>query len=302
MHHRILASETIIPSSPVSSSDSRAFALVSLVYRLSRALDISPQLYTVEAEQTVWLLWERSAFDCYRLIEEYGPAIAWISEQFPLSLYGTTEVSESADCTIQSAGPDRLVCRKFTISGQDFAVLSDLCLRLSIQDDAVRHPMAEILRCVDPYHSWVAVRRTPLAENWFAGIREPDSRTFFRFLPLEDPLPVEEIGSFPTFWQALTLEQQQLLWLLLLRDGASAAEMDYVIAYWQEGWTFSPCKWELSLRRALAEAGVSIHYDADDFRMTNAAGRRIRYDYTSGTGAQRLCLKLLFPVAPERDT
>ena len=90
------------------------------------------------------------------------------------------------------------------------------------------------------------------------------------------------------------------LWLLLLCDGISAPEFDYVLSAFQEGRLNSLFSWELSLRMALDKAHVKISYEENNFHITRSDGSRILYDYAGGSAAEKLFLKILFPAIPSR--
>ena len=99
---------------------------------------------------------------------------------------------------------------------------------------------------------------------------------------------------------SLSAEQQERLWLLLLCDGISALEFDYVLSAFQEGRLNSLFSWELSLRMALDKAHVKISYEENNFHITRSDGSRILYDYAGGSAAEKLFLKILFPAIPSR--
>ena len=69
----------------------------------------------------------------------------------------------------------------------------------------------------------------------------------------------------------------------------------------QEKEEISLFQWELALRLALSEKGITISYDNEDFRVTDANGLRLRFDYRTGSAAEKVFLKILFPVVPERN-
>lgn len=79
-----------------------------------------------------------------------------------------------------------------------------------------------------------------------------------------------------------------------------ALEFETVWERWTAGDYASLFTWELSLRMALSEADWSVYNGPGDFRVIDAEGQRVRFDYQNGSAAEKLFLKILFPVRPER--
>ena len=51
---------------------------------------------------------------------------------------------------------------------------------------------------------------------------------------------------------------------------------------------------------ALAEAGIEVKYDESGFRILKSDGDRLIFNYEYGSVAEKLFLKILFPVSVKR--
>ena len=59
---------------------------------------------------------------------------------------------------------------------------------------------------------------------------------------------------------------------------------------------YSLFEWELALRLALSDMDISIKYDDNNFKVIDKNNKRLYFDYSSENNAEKLFLKILFPV------
>lgn len=296
MHHRIIAQQLRLHATPFGRNISKAAALVEWVYALENELDVSPKLYQIEREHTVWINFERSSLDCAWFFEEYAGIAAFVSQQYPVWAMGTVRGKESAEIEIRCCEQDNMLeITKSNISGENFASFTDLCLRVQMDDADERQEMVSLLSNLSAHQSYLAVHRCPLTKVWFAAYPDWEPYPFYQYLPLPG-------GNTDTreFWRDTTVEQRKELWLQLLREQASMPEFEYVLDALRQDNLTDFFQWELALRQALSEANVDISFLQGEFRMTDSAGKRLLFSYANGTAAERLLLKIIFPVAPGR--
>lgn len=93
----------------------------------------------------------------------------------------------------------------------------------------------------------------------------------------------------------LSVEQKKTLWLLFLEDGVSAVEFADLLEPAERG-EVPLFTWELALRLALDTAGIRVAYEPAGFQVAGPGGTRLRFDYLTGAPAEKLFLKILFPV------
>lgn len=295
MHQKRTAWEQHIPAPEIPSGENGACALVAFVYSLSKEFGCDPQAYLLGQEDTLWLYYGGSCFDCGAIWDEYALSMALAEQTFACSLYGTSERGEPVQLSAQlEREKDQICLQKQNISGKNFHRIRDLCVKIEVKEPQARQSLHDLFTHMSFRYGFAAVRRTPFVQAQLGGFLEPDAGTYYAYLRMEE----DAAGGF---LDALSVAQKQQLWLLFLQDGFSAVEFECVLQ--QMGSRCPPplFTWELSLRLALGEAGIAVHNDPDGFWVTDGTGRRRSFDYEAGVPAERLFLKLLFPVPPGRE-
>lgn len=294
MHHRLVVSQRQIKAPPYRRGVSKAAAVVELVYALENELDILPKLYVLEHEHTLWVNFENSCLECEWFFEEYSAITAFISAQYPATALGTVRGQESAEIEIRGCEQDSMLqITKSNISGKDFSTFTDLCLRILIENPAEMSEMYALLSNLSAHQTYLAVHRCPLTKEWFANYPDVDPYTCYQYIPLLG----DDCGK-ESFWEDITVEQRKYLWLQLLCEHSSMLEFEYVIEALCGGYLTDFFKWELALRQALDEENVEISFSNEEFRMTDKNGKRLLFSYVKGSGAEKLFLKIIFPVTP----
>ena len=182
---------------------------------------------------------------------------------------------------------------KRSTSGRDFDEISNICLRFYIEDEGERDELCSCLANLDYRQDYLAVSRTLLAKKLFVGIAEDYPDTYYRYLPMS--------GGDMEFWNALSMNQKNMLWILFLEYKVSAVEFEYVVNGLKDGSMVYLFTWELALRMALDELGISVESQEEDFKVLDKDGKRLRMDYGRGSEAEKLFLKILFPVIQEKQ-
>lgn len=97
----------------------------------------------------------------------------------------------------------------------------------------------------------------------------------------------------------LTVNQIVALWYKYLEDGISSLEFDWLYDQLEQQDAARLFQWELGLHIALSQLQIQIDYRAEGFTITNAVGNKMRFDFFSSLAAEKLFLKILFPVPPQ---
>lgn len=105
-----------------------------------------------------------------------------------------------------------------------------------------------------------------------------------------EPLPAGQLLC------ALTAEHKATLWKDFLADGIQAAEFDWLWAHYYTGKSLFLLTWELALHLALEELGFRVERGAQVFRVLDGTGRERQFDFARGGPAEKVFLKLLFPL------
>ncbi|QNM04471.1 hypothetical protein [Qiania dongpingensis] len=265
--------------------------LISLVYGISNELSLNPDIFERE-DGSIWIYYEHSEFPCSLLLDEYGALMAALHEEYPIVICGNADGKEAAQLQVVKEESEGIwYFEKSNLSGEDFDELESICIVVSTERGGIRKELAELLRGVRWEYEALAVRRSWYMEKALSGLEEMCPGAYFRYLPLTED--AEE-----TVWmESLTVTQMAELWSLLLENGVGAAEFEYALEALEHKNLNSVYSWELSLRMALNDCGVTVQYEDHGFRMERADGRRMVYDYGTGTAAEKMLLKILFPVS-----
>lgn len=266
--------------------------IVALHMTISSTLMMNPSLYA--NENSLWIYYGHSYFQCEILFSDLLYSLAYITRKYPLSIYGSANGIETAEIRL-IVNKDKVKVQKLNISGRDFGELYDLCLRIDFNDEKQLEVFKDILSGIDYRYDFLLIRRNQFTNKYFSHYPDLDKNSYYRYLPMR---PLNEIDT-DNF--SYTLNQQIKLWLLLLEDGVSALEFNVLIDKLEVGRFHSFFTWELALRFAVKQAGITISYDENGFEMRNCHGDRLIYDYINGSSAEQLLLKIIFPASPIKN-
>ena len=120
-----------------------------------------------------------------------------------------------------------------------------------------------------------------------------------------DPEAVEALGvdlvmgtadrmGFLDALEALTARQKEALWRGFLQDGTQPMEFQWLWDAYREGAVDSLLEWELTLQLTLEALGFAVVNGAG--RLTGPDGSARSFDLIRGGPAEKLFLKILFPL------
>ena len=122
-----------------------------------------------------------------------------------------------------------------------------------------------------------------------------------------DPEAVEALGvdlvmgtadrmGFLDALEALTARQKEALWRGFLQDGTQPMEFQWLWDAYREGAVDSLLEWELTLQLTLEALGFAVVNGAGRFTVTGPDGSARSFDLIRGGPAEKLFLKILFPL------
>lgn len=122
------------------------------------------------------------------------------------------------------------------------------------------------------------------------GLLVPVEGAFFAYFSWE---PEADWGQL---LYTLTAEHKLLLWEAFLEDGVQPKEFDWL---WEIYYTEKAgylLEWELALRMVLEKLRFHVEQGERSYRLIDGSGRERRFDFIQGGPAEKVFLKLLFPV------
>lgn len=96
--------------------------------------------------------------------------------------------------------------------------------------------------------------------------------------------------------EALSARQKEALWRGFLQDGTQPMEFQWLWDAYREGAVDSLLEWELTLQLTLEALGFAVVNRAGRFTVTGPDGSARSFDLIRGGPAEKLFLKILFPL------
>lgn len=290
MHKQITVWRERIPCQAAEPEMTPELRLLFMVCDISAQMQENPVIVQENA-RTLWICYENACLPCELLSEGMGSALARIGESIPISLHGGTEGLEMARIeAVRASGGRELEITKYDISGKDFQELTGFGFRVHLRDEEECAFVQMLLSEAKFEKTFLAYPRTRRIEAACAGCVDPGRDMYYRYLPVGGSEDMDEALA------SLSLEKKKKLWELFIVDDLCAVEFEYVLDAYENGRLGGIFSWDMALRLALGEAGVTISYENRDFRVCRSTGERLYYSYESGNAAECLFLKLLFPV------
>lgn len=207
-----------------------------------------------------------------------------------ITVYGGADGFESGQLTAElGAKGTSLRCAKLNVSGTDYETIRDIALKIPVQAASALPEYLRLLSAISPKCSYIAAERTELIKEVFRAIPQQSEDTYFRYIVLT---------GYDCWLNSLSIQQRKKLWLMFFNDRLSPLEFEYAFSAIKRG-KISEFPWELALRLALEEAGITVSYE-NGYCVNDRSGKRISPDFSSELAAERLFAKLIFPKKPPK--
>lgn len=280
MQKKIVAWSKDIPCQRTDNSPHPLIATIDFVYLLSNNLECNPMLYS-SADNTLWIYYPNSGIVCENFFEGYG---AFMADSHS-AVYGGADGFEGGALNAERInGGKALHCTKQNVSGTDFELLRDIALKIPLESKKHIKEYKNIISGINWRSAYLAIERTEFAENIFSNVPQKSKDTYYRYIAFDE---------YESYLNSLSIEQRKKLWLIYFDNGLSPLEFDDAFSAMERN-EISVFSWELALRLALEEKGISVSYD-NGYCITDQNGRRITPSFESRNSAEKLFIKLLFP-------
>lgn len=262
---------------------------ILLVYEISHTLRIKPQVYSLQDERTLWVLFPEGCIECDELIEEYGMIMALISKHYPLTLYGMIDELEEGEVEVRMEHGE-VLCKKRSFTGKGFNMLTSVYMTLKFNSLIELSFMDEGLRQIDFNKKCIALCSKWRVAPFAAKIFIPNLLTYYAYIETGE---IDNLES--NLLEALTVKQIMGLWTVFLTEGTTTGEFEYLYDQLSQGRALKMAYWELALRLTLSQLNIKIDYTDNTFKIENQEGKCMRLDFASSSAAEKLFLKILFP-------
>lgn len=280
MQKKIVAWSKDIPCQRTDNPPYPLIAAIDFVYLLSNNLECNPMVYS-SAGNTLWIYYPNSIIVCEDFFEEYG---AFMADSHS-AVYGGADGFEGGKLTAAYINNgSALHCMKHNVSGTDFEFIRDITLKISLQSGNHSQEYKKIISAVNWKSGYIVIERTEFFENIFSRFAQKRSDTYYRYIAFDE---------YESYLNSLSIEQRKKLWLIYFDNGLSPLEFDDAFSAMERN-EISVFPWELALRLALEEKGISVSYD-NGYCITDQNGKRITPSFESRNSSEKLFVKLLFP-------
>lgn len=294
MQKRVLASSYITKENGEGFIDLPYLQLIIyFIHAVSKELRKNPQVYYIEKECSIWILYPNSCYDCESLLSEYSPVMASISKTSSVTIEGLVDNLETGELSARFVDKG-IECLKKNVSGKDFDLLSSICIKATLKDQMEGEFLQDIIKDMDYDKDCIPVSRKWEDDLSISHFLETDNMTKYRCLGLED-FEDSDNKDFD-FLESLSVVQITDLWCDFLDDGRTDTEFELLYDLYKEGQMVNMFVWELGLRLALSKLNIVISNEGNKFTIINQYNERLRFDFSSTSPAEKLLLKILFPV------
>lgn len=280
-----------IPLTPLPKTYPATAAFLELMVTLDELFDEFPAVLRLPEGTALTLLYRDVVYSDQDILNSVGGLACHISETCSLTFYGTTEHRETAEMTVRpgsSPKKGRVLTR--SLSGLPIRRLQGLGVRLDLGDrDAADHLTVMARALAASGGPWGVVSRQHEAFVHKCGLLQPTQGSLFSYFAWENARPQQLLT-------ALTAEHKALLWESFLADGQQPLEFAWLWEIYYTDQTRWLLEWELALDMVLDQLSFQVNRDTNSFCLLDGTGRERRFDFTRGGPAEKLFLKLLFPL------
>lgn len=287
------ASKTIV-SCGVSADNKPARALLSMLGQVNEWLGgVTPYVQSTLLKKavSVYILYRNVAYTASDLWDEFACEMAQIHRVWPICAFGTARNHETIKLTATAQG-DQIHLLQQSISGKSTQLLQTLCFQVDCADNDTAALLVRMLTATHWETQIIAMRNWKDADflrtQAMLVAREPQG--LFCYASVRTGVSVRELLF------SLDFEQKIILWTAFLKDGFDCAEFEWIAEEIANGTLDNRLEWELALLEALDQLEFHIVNGPKSFELCNAAGRRVYFGADGGCPAQRVFLKILFPL------
>ncbi len=283
------AGEEAVLLPPLPQDRSPAARFLELAAGLNALFDETPNLLRMSGGASLTLLYRDAAYRWQDIFDCVGSLAAALSPNIPLTFFGTTQTRETAEFTISPGGLGKGQVSLRSVSGKSFDLLQGLGVRLELLSPEAAAQWADLAAALP--------RRGPCGVlpgrygDFLAGcgLLLPARGSLFAYLAWTPVSPPQALA-------ALDCAHKAELWRAFLLEGRQSLEFDWLWQHYYTGQALFLLEWELALQAVLEELGFRVERGEASFRVTDREGRQRRFDFARGGPAEKLFLKLMFPL------
>lgn len=243
-----------------------------------------------EDAHSFYILFCGFAFSEQDFWQTFGGYLIALRQKWRIDIWGSELSSQETVELSLDQQKDAFYAVQKTVSGRCADSIISLCLRIQCAGKEEAALMNLLCQCMD-WQSGVLVAGWDLRET-FERERIPwiHQNTCYCYGN------ISEEQEQQTYLDALSFPQKVNLWLQFLESGFDYAEFAWLYAGIAKGELNDRTEWELALYTALNQLEYTLRISESEFELFDGKGERRYFSFDSEQNAQRVFLKLLFPV------
>ncbi len=220
----------------------------------------------------------------------FGGYLIILRQKWKISIFGTElSTQETVELSLDQQN-DKFYMVQKTVSGRYADSISSLCLRIQCADVADAAAVSLLCKNMD-WQSGVLVAGWDLCkifeQEHIPWLHQNTCYCYGNILEDQEQENYLDILSFP---------QKVNLWLRFLENGFDYAEFGWLYERISKRELNNRTEWELALYSSLKQLDYHLKIFKSEFELYDGKGVRRYFSFDSEQNAQRVLLKLLFPV------
>lgn len=262
-----------------------------LIRSVSEDLKMNPSVYYSEKTNSVRLLYMNASIELQGFFIQFGEYLGRISKYCTIRICGAVNQEEDGEVLVEENASGYKM-KKVGVSGRDFDILFYPYIKVEFEDEEHCRFLMDMALHLDYRNGFAVVSKKWdefLAKEGVPGIKD---LFFYRYLPIDCPRK----QFYYRMLHSLSIHQICYLWMRFLMDGAVCEEFDRFVELLQKDEMYGLYKWRMGLKLAMEQLEIKVILKDRDFEVFSKDGQRMNFDYENGSSAERLLLKILFPV------
>lgn len=288
-----LVYETRFPVPAVATPISPIAGFLEIVDTLNALFDETPVILRLPGGTALTLLYRDVVYLDRDITDSVGALAARVNLEMPLCFFGTTDTRETAELTLRmdDGAAGEAAARLRSVSGRRAGQLHGLGVHLELPDSQIPEHLSAVVDAMPSRLPMVGV--TDRTHDRFlrdCGLLNPTEGSMFAYFSWSPGTGSQQ------FLHALTAEHKMRLWQVFLEDRQQPVEFDWIWETYYTEHTNCLLEWELALHMVLEKLGFQVERSKNSYRLMDGTGQERRFDFARGGSAEKLFLKLLFPV------
>lgn len=286
-----LVSEEHLPAGKEYPIDSPAGGFLEIIGVLCNLFGDLPTILYLPESTAMTLLFRDVVYQPQDIIDSVGTTAAQVNRTLPLRFYGTTDSRETAELTVQTDEQNEVVVRVRSVSDRRISQMNGLGVHLELPDSRYMEHLAAVAGAMTldtPMVGTVSRKHEDFVKD--CGLLIPTEGSAFIYFSWSP-----EVSPGQCLY-TLHAEHKMKLWQSFLVYCQQPREFDWLWNHYYLEDNNYLLEWELALRMVLEKLRFQVERTERNYRVLDGSGQERRFDFTRGGCAEKLFLKLLFPV------